>query len=56
MSKGVDQDCYDLAAKFLDEHYKANPPTQEQAKEDLKDLSEAIQEAIDDFLFSKEPG
>lgn len=54
MTMGVDPDCYVLAACFLGESYKGCPPTKEQAEDDLRTLSEAIQTAIDDWFFSKE--
>ena len=54
--KGVDQDCVDLAAKFLGDAYKAWPPSKEEAEADLRTLSESIQEAIDDWFFAKFDG
>jgi hypothetical protein len=56
MTKGVDPDCYDLAAKFLGDAYKGMPPTKEEAAADLRTLSEAIQEAIDDWFYAKYDG
>lgn len=55
MAKGVDPDCHDLAAKFLGD-YKPWAPSEQEAKDDLRTLSEAIQGAIDDWFFAKFDG
>ncbi len=55
--KGVDPDCFDLAAKFLGDSYnRGQPPTSEEADADLRTLSLAIQGAVDDWFFAKYDG
>ena len=47
---GVDSACYDLAHHFLVQEVVAKPLSDEAIKRNLTSLSEAIQNAVDDWF------
>ncbi len=51
--KDVDPDCVELARKFLADVTVAEAPSEKQIAADTQSLSEAIQEAIEDWFIAR---